>query len=155
RERRGELRWPAHRSTGHRRGPRVLQGRLRPCARSRAPRRRGAHRGAARRAAVTERLLIGTANPGKQREYRELLGGLDLEPAVPWPAGRAELCDGEVRGDSTHTPRGMHGFGYDPIFEISGDGRTMAELVGAEKHRVSHRGLAVAKLRAYLAEEPR
>jgi non-canonical purine NTP pyrophosphatase (RdgB/HAM1 family) len=60
-----------------------------------------------------------------------------------------------VRGEITSAPRGARGFGYDPIFEISGDGRTMAELDGADKHRVSHRGLAVAKLRAYLAEEPR
>jgi XTP/dITP diphosphohydrolase len=75
--------------------------------------------------------------------------------ALAWPDGRAELFDGEVRGEITQAPRGAHGFGYDPIFEISGDGRTMAELAGEEKHRVSHRGLAVAKLRAYLAEEPR
>jgi len=32
---------------------------------------------------VTERLLIGSGNPGKQREYRELLAGLDLDLVVP------------------------------------------------------------------------
>ena len=32
---------------------------------------------------MTERLLIGTGNPGKQREYRELLAGLDDELVVP------------------------------------------------------------------------
>jgi inosine/xanthosine triphosphate pyrophosphatase family protein len=31
----------------------------------------------------------------------------------------------------------------------------MAELPAHEKHRISHRGLAVAKLRAFLAGEPR
>lgn len=198
---------------------------------------------------MTERLLIGSANPGKQREYRELLAGLDLELITPsdldpvpqepeetgttfaanashkarvyavasglrtvaddsglevdalrgapglrsrrffgddasaterntrllallegvetrgarfvcvtalaWPDGRVELFDGEVRGEIGLAPRGEHGFGYDPLFVITGDGRTMAELPADEKHRISHRGLAVAKLRAYLSEEPR
>jgi len=198
---------------------------------------------------VTERLLIGSGNPGKQREYRELLAGLDLDLVVPsdldpvppepdetgttfaanashkarayaaasglravaddsglevdalhgapglrsrrffgddagaaerntrllallegveargarfvcvaalaWPDGRVELFDGEVRGEIGSVPRGDHGFGYDPLFVIRGDGRTMAELPPDEKHRLSHRGLAVAKLRAFLSEEPR
>jgi len=157
---------------------------------------------------VTERLLIGSGNPGKQREYRELLAGLDLELLLPTdlvpvpsepaetgatfaenashkarayaaagglravaddsglevdalrgapglPDGRALLFDGEVRGEIGFAPRGEQGFGYDPLFIIAGDGRTMAELPADEKHRISHRGLAVAKLRAFLAEEPR
>jgi XTP/dITP diphosphohydrolase len=198
---------------------------------------------------VTERLLIGSGNPGKQHEYRELLAGLDLELAVPEdldpvppepeengktfaanashkartyaaasglrtvaddsglevdalrgapglrsrrffgddvtpaernakllallegveargarfvcvaalasPDGRVELFDGEVRGEIALAPRGEHGFGYDPLFVIAGDGRTMAELPAHEKHRISHRGLAVAKLRAHLGGEPR
>ena len=198
---------------------------------------------------MTERLLIGSGNPGKQREYRELLAGLDLELATPddidpvppepdetgrtfaenashkarayaaasglrtvaddsglevdalhgapglrsrrffgddasaaerntrllalledvdargarfvcvtalaWPDGRVELFDGEVRGEIAHAPRGEQGFGYDPLFVIAGDGRTMAELPADEKHQVSHRGLAAAKLRAFLSEEPR
>ena len=195
------------------------------------------------------RILIGSANPGKLREYREILAGLDLElvaptdlnPVPPEPAedadtfaenarakarayalatglptiaddsglevyalrgapgirsrrffgedatphernakllalldgvadrsarfvavaalaspdGHVELFDGEVRGEIAEEPRGDGGFGYDPVFVIAGDGRTMAELPADEKHRISHRGLAVAKLRAFLAEEPR
>lgn len=198
---------------------------------------------------MTERLLIGSGNPGKQREYRELLAGLDLDLIVPadldpvppepeengktfaanashkarayaaasglrtvaddsglevdalhgapglrsrrffgddasvaernarllallegvaargarfvcvtalaWPDGRVELFDGEVRGEIGLAPRGAQGFGYDPLFVISGDGRTMAELPAHEKHRISHRGLATAKLRAYLGGQPR
>jgi XTP/dITP diphosphohydrolase len=198
---------------------------------------------------VTERLLIGTGNPGKQREYRDLLAGLDFDVAVPddldpvppepdetgatfaenashkartyaaasglrtvaddsglevdalrgapglrsrrffgddasaaernekllalldgvtsrrarfvcvtalaTPDGGVELFDGEVRGEIALAPRGDAGFGYDPLFVIAGDGRTMAELPAHEKHRISHRGLAVAKLRVFLAGEPR
>ena len=71
--------------------------------------------------------------------------------ALASPDGRVELFEGEVRGEIAESPRGATGFGYDPVFVIAGDGRTMAELTSAEKHRVSHRGLAGAKLRARLA----
>jgi XTP/dITP diphosphohydrolase len=75
--------------------------------------------------------------------------------ALASPDGRVDLFDGEVRGEIALAPRGDAGFGYDPLFVIAGDGRTMAELPANEKHRISHRGLAVAKLRAYLGAEPR
>jgi len=191
------------------------------------------------------RFLIGSTNPGKIREYREILGGLDLELVAPTdlnpvppepdedaltfaenastkargyaaasrlqtiaddsglevyalrgapgvrsrrffgddasaeernakllalldgamdrsarfvcvtalasPNGHVELFEGEVHGEIAESPRGEAGFGYDPVFVIAGDGRTMAELPSGEKHRVSHRGRAGAKLRARLA----
>lgn len=75
--------------------------------------------------------------------------------ALAMPDGRVELFEGEVRGEIGHAPRGEQGFGYDPIFVIAGDGRTMAEIGPDEKHAISHRGLAAAKLRARLSEEPR
>ena len=71
--------------------------------------------------------------------------------ALAWPDGHVELFDGEVHGEIAEAPRGDGGFGYDPVFVIAGDGRTMAELTAEEKHRVSHRGIAGAKLRARLA----
>jgi XTP/dITP diphosphohydrolase len=71
--------------------------------------------------------------------------------ALASPDGHVELFEGEVRGEIAESPRGGAGFGYDPVFVIAGDGRTMAELMSAEKHSVSHRGLAGAKLRARLA----
>ena len=72
--------------------------------------------------------------------------------ALASPDGRVELFDGEVRGEIAEAPRGAQGFGYDPIFVIAGDGRTMAEVSADEKHSLSHRGLAAAKVRARLAE---
>jgi XTP/dITP diphosphohydrolase len=71
--------------------------------------------------------------------------------ALASPDGHVELFEGEVRGEIAESPRGDAGFGYDPVFVIAGDGRTMAELAAEEKHRISHRGLAGAKLRARLA----
>jgi XTP/dITP diphosphohydrolase len=71
--------------------------------------------------------------------------------ALASPDGKVELFEGQVMGEIAERPRGTGGFGYDPVFVIAGDGRTMAELEPAEKHRISHRGLAGAKLRTRLA----
>ena len=72
--------------------------------------------------------------------------------AVAQPDGRVETFDGEIRGEIAEAPRGEDGFGYDPVFTIAEDGRTMAEVPRAEKNAISHRGLAAAKLRAALAD---
>ena len=71
--------------------------------------------------------------------------------ALASPDGHVELFEGEVHGEIAESPRGEAGFGYDPVFVIAADGRTMAELSAEEKHRISHRGIAGAKLRARLA----
>ena len=72
--------------------------------------------------------------------------------ALAQPDGRVETFDGEVRGEIAESPRGHDGFGYDPVFIIAEDGRTMAEVPREEKNAISHRGLAAAKLRAALAD---
>ena len=46
--------------------------------------------------------------------------------------------------------RGAGGFGFDPVFLVEGDTRTMAELDSRDKHRVSHRGTAARKAGAFL-----
>lgn len=73
--------------------------------------------------------------------------------ALAHPGGPTELFEGVVRGEIAKAPRHGEegwGFGYDPLFIVGGDGRTMAELSPDEKDALSHRGLAVAKLRAHL-----
>jgi XTP/dITP diphosphohydrolase len=57
---------------------------------------------------------------------------------------------GTVEGRITRHPRGEHGFGYDPIFYYPPLGRTLAEVVAADKAGVSHRGFAFRQLRDWL-----
>ena len=113
---------------------------------------------------VRSRRYFGEGVPAERRNAM-LLGLLDgvedrgarfvCVVALALPEGATETFDGEVRGEIALAPSGTNGFGYDPVFVIAGDGRTMAELPDGEKDRISHRGLAVAKLRARLAGEPR
>jgi XTP/dITP diphosphohydrolase len=47
-----------------------------------------------------------------------------------------------VEGEITQEPRGLNGFGYDPLFYYSGFGCTFAETAPERKWEVSHRGKA-------------
>ncbi|MBT3317503.1 hypothetical protein HN388_05930 [bacterium] len=53
---------------------------------------------------------------------------------------------GRVLGEIAQKPRGSKGFGYDPLFKPYGSDRTMAEMSGLEKNKISHRGRAVRRL---------
>ncbi|MFN3423328.1 MAG: RdgB/HAM1 family non-canonical purine NTP pyrophosphatase [Novosphingobium meiothermophilum] len=66
--------------------------------------------------------------------------------AIAWPDGRIAVYEGRAQGTLTWPPRGTMGFGYDPVFVPLGDNRTFAELDPAQKHAISHRADAFAKL---------
>ena len=66
--------------------------------------------------------------------------------AAAFPDGRQRVVEGTVRGRVVRAPRGVHGFGYDPIFVPDGEHRTMAELDPDEKDAISHRGKAFRQL---------
>ena len=70
--------------------------------------------------------------------------------ALAWPDGRSEVFEGRVNGTLAWPPRGTLGFGYDPVFVPLGRELSFAELDPAEKHAMSHRADAFAKLVAAL-----
>ena len=77
--------------------------------------------------------------------------------ACVFPNGDVLTARGECPGTITTAPRGDGGFGYDPVFELPGTGKTMAQLTEEEKNAVSHRGRALKafqeKLREYDAHK--
>ncbi len=78
--------------------------------------------------------------------------------ALARPDGTIALeLRGEVRGRILEAPRGASGFGYDPLFlpdepGPAAAGRSFAELSGAEKGAISHRGRALRELARRLPE---
>jgi len=66
--------------------------------------------------------------------------------ALAWPDGSTAIYEGRVDGTLTWPPRGTMGFGYDPVFVPKGRDVTFAELQPEEKHAISHRADAFAKL---------
>jgi len=65
--------------------------------------------------------------------------------------GKTILFEGKVEGIIRHDKRGNHGFGYDPIFEPEGSGKTFAEMNIDEKSKYSHRKRAVDEMISYLS----
>jgi XTP/dITP diphosphohydrolase len=66
--------------------------------------------------------------------------------AIAWPDGASAVYEGRVAGMLTWPPRGLLGFGYDPVFVPQGASQTFAEIDPDQKHRISHRADAFAKL---------
>jgi XTP/dITP diphosphohydrolase len=62
------------------------------------------------------------------------------------------IAEGRWHGRVLDAPRGERGFGYDPLFLPQGQSLTAAELDADVKNRLSHRGQAMAVLRARIAE---
>ena len=68
--------------------------------------------------------------------------------ALALPGGETPTATGICEGEILDAPTGGGGFGYDPVFRPEGHDVSMAELPGDEKNRISHRGRALAELRA-------
>ena len=70
--------------------------------------------------------------------------------AIVFPNGKSEIFRGEVEGTILREEKGEGGFGYDPLFFYEPFNKTLAEVSLDEKDKVSHRGVAVKKLKEYL-----
>lgn len=92
----------------------------------------------------------------EQGRYQKLLKALEHTPAqaraahfvcviaILAPGHEVMTVEGTLEGSIGYEARGSHGFGYDPVFVLP-DGRHLAELAPAEKHPISHRGVALQK----------
>jgi XTP/dITP diphosphohydrolase len=74
--------------------------------------------------------------------------------ALAEPSGKIYLVEGMVEGVIAESPRGTHGFGYDPIFFLPELGKTFAELEPVVKNRISHRARAAQSARKLLENWP-
>jgi len=73
--------------------------------------------------------------------------------ALVLPDGSEQVTEGQMTGHVIDAPRGLHGFGYDPLFvaDVTTDGRTNGELRPEEKDAISHRAVAFTALRPAIA----
>ena len=76
----------------------------------------------------------------RNARFRTVISFIDIN-------GRLESVEGTLEGHIATAPRGIHGFGYDPIFVVAGTGKTLAEFPAAEKNELSHRSRALVKIR--------
>lgn len=85
---------------------------------------------------------LGDAN-GKAAHFTAVL-------ALALPDGSVETFEGIINGKLVWPPRGDKGFGYDPMFVPNGYDITFGEMEADEKHRISHRAIAVEKFLSYM-----
>ncbi len=62
------------------------------------------------------------------------------------------LFEGICKGEILTKKQGEKGFGYDPIFKPDGYTTSFAEMSSEEKNTISHRGIAIQKLVAFLSK---
>ncbi len=77
--------------------------------------------------------------PAEKRSarFRTVIAFADID-------GEIHTAEGVLEGYIGSEPKGTFGFGYDPIFVVSGMNVTLAELPPEEKNRISHRSRALA-----------
>ena len=106
---------------------------------------------------------VNTSYEERFRLIEQQLQGLPMEQrtarfrcsiALAEPSGYYCVVEGVIEGQIAESPRGDHGFGYDPIFLVPELGKTTAELTPDQKNRISHRGHAAQKARILLANWP-
>ena len=73
--------------------------------------------------------------------------------ALANPAEVVATASGTLEGLIVDEPRGHNGFGYDPHFFVPELGQTVAEMPPEQKNRISHRGRALAAIRASIERE--
>ena len=77
--------------------------------------------------------------------------GAQFETVMAFIDNDTELiAHGVVKGQITETPKGVGGFGYDPVFYIPEQEKTFAEMTILEKNQISHRGIALRNLKGIL-----
>ncbi len=96
------------------------------------------------------RLLVELAGLDNRAAHYECVLVLMRGPGDAQPL----VASAQWHGSIAREPRGTGGFGYDPLFVPEGSTQTAAELVPAEKNRISHRGQALARLLELLRREP-
>lgn len=70
--------------------------------------------------------------------------------ALARPGGTTEIVEGVLPGVIELAPRGSGGFGYDPLFYVLDEDKTLAELSVERKNQISHRAIAARAARQVL-----
>ena len=90
--------------------------------------------------------LENVADPDRTARFRCCM-------ALVLPDGREFVTEGAMEGIIAREPKGINGFGYDPILFIPEYNRTSAELSSDEKNNISHRGEALRKMIEVIKKE--
>jgi XTP/dITP diphosphohydrolase len=91
-----------------------------------------------------DKLLVTLENESNRNAQFKTVICLNLD-------GNQHLFTGIITGEIITEKIGDEGFGYDPIFKPKGHSLTFAQMPMADKAKLSHRGIAAAKLIDFLS----
>ena len=89
-------------------------------------------------------------NPSSERKARFICSLVLIED---YDKQNISYFNGEWRGEIANKKTGNNGFGYDPIFYLPSLRKTAAELATEIKNKVSHRAIAINKLKNFLESQ--
>ncbi|NLJ67032.1 MAG: RdgB/HAM1 family non-canonical purine NTP pyrophosphatase [Clostridiales bacterium] len=104
----------------------------------------------------------GATDESNNRKLLELLSNIPMEKrgaqfrcvmALIYPNGRILTAEGICRGRIAYKPIGDKGFGYDPIFIPNGYDKTFSQLGSHVKNQISHRAIALYKMKGIMIRE--
>lgn len=84
--------------------------------------------------------------------FHERLARFVCVIALVRPGSDVVFVEGTLPGVIEFEPRGTGGFGYDPLFYVLDEHKTLAELSAEQKNAMSHRAMAARKARDVLAQ---
>lgn len=90
--------------------------------------------------------LAKLGDPDRHARFRCVIACCDAR------TGFLKIAQGSIEGEITRGLQGSHGFGYDPIFYLPQQKKTLAEFTLDEKNRISHRAQALAQAKLVLQE---
>ena len=91
------------------------------------------------------KLLDGAAPNQRTARFKTVIAFADSK-------GKIHLVEGMLEGIIATDKKGEHGFGYDPVFIVSGLNLRLAELPPEEKNKISHRARALQKIKPVIVK---
>ena len=100
----------------------------------------------------------GASDKDNNRKLLKALEGIPFEKRTAryrctlvllFPEGDIYTWEGTCEGIIAFEPKGVEGFGYDPLFFLPEYGKTIAEVGLEIKNKISHRAQALAKLKEF------
>lgn len=89
------------------------------------------------------KLLKGVPTEHRKARFRTII-------ALAVPGGAVQIVEGAIHGYITDRMRGEEGFGYDPVFLVPEQGKTLSEMGPTLKNQISHRFKALQAMRPVL-----
>ena len=97
-----------------------------------------------------KRVYIELNKKNKNWKHKKIKARFVCALSISYLNQKIVCVQSKVEGYISNEPKGINGFGYDPIFIPKGKKKTFGELMPSRKYKIDHRYFAFKKLRKFL-----